>query len=430
MTGSALSQPSRVSAYIALYFLLFIVLPILLVKIGLVHLGPVFLFYCACALIITLLYRNSASRKYKLEYMIDELQEKINIHTDQSLQEESFSRSLQTKISRYNSLKEIIEEVTRDLDIDSVATSLTSIASSVISNKNCTCLLYLIDTRHQKMVLIKTRKSDHEQVIKAKEGDIFDHWTMRHMSPLFIEDMKKDFRFDVEKLKAQEMRPIGSLVSAPFVSEQRFLGSLRMDSPEPNAFSQDDLRLLMAICDIGAVALENSELFKKTQSLAIHDSLTQLYTKGYFLERLREECKRSIRQAKPFSLLMLDIDFFKNYNDQFWHTAGDLVLTILSTNITGSLKDVNAVISRFGGEEFCVILDGVDKKQAMQIAETLRKRIEQEKLTLRRQETHITVSIGVSTFPADAIEQNELILKADKAMYEAKQKGRNKVVSA
>lgn len=430
MPGQARFQPSKVSAYLILYFFLFLVLPILLIKIGRVHQGPIFLFYCACILIATILYKNSAKRKYQLDYRVEELQERINIVSDQSLQEENTARALQTKISRYYSLKEIIEEVNRDLDIDSVANSLTSIASSVISNNNCTCLLYLIDTHHQKMILIKTRKSHQTQVIKTKEGDIFDHWVMRHLNPLFIEDMKKDFRFDVEKFKAQEMRPIGSLISAPFVSEQRFLGLLRIDSPEANIFSQDDLRLLMTVCDIGAVALENSELFKKTQDLAIHDNLTQLYTKGYFLERLKEECKRAIRQAKPFSLLMLDIDFFKNYNDQFGHTAGDLVLKKLSLNITESLKDINAVSCRFGGEEFCVILDGVDKQQATLIAEALRKRIEKEILVLRRQETHITASIGVAAFPTDAIEQSELILKADKAMYEAKRKGRNRVVSA
>jgi diguanylate cyclase (GGDEF)-like protein len=186
----------------------------------------------------------------------------------------------------------------------------------------------------------------------------------------------------------------------------------------------------MTICDIGAVALENSELFQKTQDLAIHDGLTQLYTKGYFLERLKEECRRSIRQATEFSLLMLDIDYFKNYNDQFGHTAGDLILQKLSACISATLKDLNAVASRFGGEEFCVILDGVDKKKATAVANAIRERVQEEKLVLRRQETHVTVSIGVATFPADAIEEHEVILKADKAMYEAKQKGRNRVVSA
>ena len=422
-------QP-KVSSYIVLYLLFFIILPITLLRIGRIHLGPIFLFYLACFFVIIMLIRRYSSKKYRLEYKIDEFQEKINILIDQGSQERKNTEAFQTKISRYNSLKEIIEEINRDLDLESVATNLTSIASSVIANNKCTCLLYLVDTKHQKLILLKTKKTDERLVIKAKEGDIFDQWVMKHMNPLLIEDIKKDFHFDTEKLKNLDLRPVSSLVSAPFISEQRFLGLLRLDSSEANFFTQDDLRLLVTLCDIGAVALENSELFQKTQDLAIHDSLTQLYTKGYFLERLKEECKRSIRQATEFSLLMLDIDYFKNYNDQFGHTAGDIVLHKLSSCITDSLKDFNAVASRFGGEEFCVILDGIDKKKAAAVANTIREKIEDEKLVLRRQETRVTVSIGVAGFPADAIEEQEIILKADKAMYEAKQRGRNKVVSA
>jgi diguanylate cyclase (GGDEF)-like protein len=430
MPDPAPSLPSKVTPYIALYFLLYILAPILLIKIGHVHLGPIFLFYLACLFIIFSLTRKYAYKKYQLDYKSGELQEKINILIDQLALGKKNTSALETKISRYNSLKEIIEEINRDLDLDSVAASLTSIASSAISGNNSVCLLYLIDTKRQKLTLIKTKKDAEGLIVKTKEGDIFDHWVMKHLNPLLIEDIKTDFRFDTEKLKAHDPRTISSLVSAPFVSEQRFLGLMRLDSPRPHFFSQDDLRLLVTICDIGAVALENSELFQKTQDLAIHDSLTHLYTKGYFLQRLKEECKRCIRQAAVFSLLMVDIDFFKNYNDQFGHTAGDLVLQRLSVNITESLKDLNAVASRFGGEEFCIILDGVDKKKALAAADALRQRIEKERLVLRRQQTHITVSIGISAFPDDAIEEHELILKADKAMYEAKQKGRNRVIGA
>jgi len=155
--------------------------------------------------------------------------------------------------------------------------------------------------------------------------------------------------------------------------------------------------------------------------------LTSLFTRGYFLEHLKEECKRGLRQDIIFSLLMLDIDYFKNYNDKFGHTSGDIVLRNLSHNITDFLKDSNSVISRFGGEEFCIILPSVHKSEAYKIADRLRKRIEEAKIILRKQETHITVSIGVANFPLDSSDTDELILKADKAMYEAKQKGRNRV---
>jgi diguanylate cyclase (GGDEF)-like protein len=288
----------------------------------------------------------------------------------------------------------------------------------------------LIDNQTYKPSLFKTKKEDKDLVIKTKEGDIFDLWVLRHTSPLLVEDIKKDFRFDLEKLKSQYQRPILSMISSPLISDHKFLGILRLDNPAPDFYSQDDLRFLVTICDLGALALEDGELFRKAQDLAVHDGLTSLYTKGYFLECLKEECKRNIREDKTFSLLMLDIDYFKNYNDKFGHTAGDIVLINLSHNIVKFLKSFGPVISRFGGEEFCIILPAMDKKNAYAIAEQLRAKIEKTKIILRRQETNITVSIGVATCPLDASEADELIFKSDRAMYEAKQKGRNRVINA
>ncbi len=429
MVDPARTPPAKIATYLFFFVFLYIFIPLYLHSAHLLF-RYVFLFYAGCILIVLILFKKYSDRKSRLEYQAQEIQEKINILSDKRAHEKQIIASLETKISRYNSLKEIIERINQDLDFDSVANSLTTIASSVISGNKCVCLLYLIDPQTQKLILFKTRKKDEQLIIKAKEGDIFDQWVLRHSNPLLVEDIKKDFRFDLERLKTQDLRPMSSLISAPFISGHRFLGILRLDSTEAGSFSQDDLRLLVTICDIGAVALENSELYKKTQDLAIHDSLTSLYTKRYFYERLKEECKRSIRQGTVFSLLVLDIDHFKDYNDKFGHTAGDLVLQKLSANIMGSLKDYNPLACRFGGEEFCVILDQVDKKGAMAAAEILRQAVEKERLVLRRQETKVTVSIGVAAFPVDAIEDNELLLKADKAMYEGKQKGRNRVVGA
>jgi diguanylate cyclase (GGDEF)-like protein len=245
---------------------------------------------------------------------------------------------------------------------------------------------------------------------------------------LLIEDIKKDFRFDLEKIEAKAyIRPISSLISSPLISEYKFLGILRVDNSISSLYSQDDLRFLTTISDLGAVALENGELFQRTRDLAIHDELTRLYTKGYFSERLKEECKKGLRQDITFSLLVLDIDYFKNYNDKFGHTSGDIVLKNLSHTMTDFLKDSNSIISRFGGEEFCIILPAKDKSGAYKIADELRVKIEKRKIILRKQETHVTISIGVASFPQDATDADELILRADKAMYEAKQKGRNRV---
>lgn len=388
------------------------------------------IFYLTIILIACYLFKRDYDRRHRLEFEIQNLQEKINILVNQNSEGLKNKVALQGKIGRYNNLKDILQKLSRSLALDSIADTLTTLTFSLIANNRGVCILYLIDNQTQKPNLFKTKKEDKNLIIKTKEGDIFDLWVLRHASPLLIEDIKRDFRFDLEKLKSQDARPISSLISSPLISAHSFLGILRLDNPLPDFYLQHDLRFLVTICDLGALALENSELFQKMQDLAIHDGLTLLYTKGYFLERLKEECKRGIRQNKPLSLLMLDIDYFKNYNDKFGHTAGDEVLKNLSRSILEFLKGSSSIISRFGGEEFCIVIPQADKKNAFCLAEELRAKIENTKIILRRQETNVTVSIGVATYPADAGDEDELIFKADRAMYEAKQGGRNRVAVA
>ncbi len=380
--------------------------------------------------IICLLVKKNFGQKYHIQYEIDTLNEKLNILFNQNSKETRSNLALQAKIIRYNSLHRIVEELNEKLDLDSVTDGLTSTAFSLIANHKGNCILYLVDNQTQGLGLFKARKENRDLIIKAKEGDIFDYWVMKHGTSLLIEDIKADFRFDTEKLKSADTRPIVSLISSALINDYRLLGILRLDNPSPNIYSQEDLRFLVTICDLGAVALENAVLFEETQELAIRDSLTSLFTKAYFLERLKEECKRATRQKETFSLLFLDIDFFKKYNDNFGHIAGDLVLSNLSRIMTEYLSEFSPILSRFGGEEFCVILPVKNKQSAYSIACRLRKRIEEEEIILRRQKTNITVSIGVANFPSDASDEESLIVKADKAMYDAKQAGRNRVKTA
>jgi len=422
---------NKVTQSILLIFVYFF-LPFQIVKIFPQHsFISIFIFYVISFIAILYLLRDNSDTRYRLAHKIEDLHEKLNIINDEKSRELKNKSALVERIRRYDNLKKIIEELNQHIDLDFVAEELVSIAFSAISGNKGVCILYLVDKQTQfKLRIFKAKKENDNLIIKAKEGDIFDFWVLRHTSSLLIEDIKKDFRFDPEKLKDYDERPISSLISVPLVSENRFLGILRLDSPDIGFYSQEDLRLLMTICDLGAVALENGELFKKTQDLAIHDELTLLYTKGYFIERLQEECKRSISRSQGLALFMLDIDYFKTYNDKFGHTAGDIVLRTLSRKIEGYLQDFNPIISRFGGEEFCIILPDMDKARAYQVAMSLRDKLEKTKIMLRRNETNITVSIGVAHFPSDAVQAQELISKSDRAMYEAKKRGRNQACLA
>ena len=127
---------------------------------------------------------------------------------------------------------------------------------------------------------------------------------------------------------------------------------------------------------------------------------------------------------------MIDLDNFKQYNDTFGHVAGDIVLKVIAKILGDVFNQPGNLVCRYGGEEFCVLLPDCSKDKAKQAANELRKRIEQEKIILRRQETTVTVSIGVASFPKDAQMKEELIYKADHALYKAKEQGRNRVCIA
>jgi len=392
-----------------------------------IQLGILFIFLLANILILIFQLRSFSSRSYQARALIENCQVQVNILNVENAKSREFSTSLKSRITRYDNLKKIIEDLNRSLLLDSVVDVLTQAVYSLISARRGRALLFLVNNQAQKLELVRSIKEDNDEVILAKDGDTFDQWVIRHSGPLLIEDLKTDFRFDADSSANPPLRPLSSIISSPLISHNSLLGLLRMEHRESGFFTQDDLRFLALVSDLGAVALENSLLFQKTQDLAIHDDLTRLYTRHYFLGRLNDEAKRCLRLDQNLSLLMIDIDFFKQYNDKFGHTAGDIVLKKISSLMKESLSQFNFLVSRFGGEEFMVMLSGLDKKKSLQAAEALRRRIEKEKISLRRQDTTVTVSIGVASMPLDTKDEDDLVLKADKAMYMAKQKGRNRV---
>ena len=288
-------------------------------------------------------------------------------------------------------------------------------------------LLFLVDADKQELKLLVSN-TKNEAVIKAKKGDVFDHWVLTHKKSLIIEDVKKDFRFPAEGI-VQAKGVFNSLISTSLVSENKVIGILRVDSANERAFSQDDLRLIDIIANLGAVAVQNSILYARTQELAIKDGLTGLKVRRFFMESFHREVKRAARKMEHLSLLILDIDHFKKYNDQYGHTAGDTVLKHLAEIITAQLDQAD-VAGRYGGEEMAILLWAKTNSEAVVQAEKIRRLISHRPITLRSHEANVTVSIGVSTFPEDAILEEDLIRVADARLYKAKAEGRDRVCSA
>lgn len=177
------------------------------------------------------------------------------------------------------------------------------------------------------------------------------------------------------------------------------------------------------------LTLRRSILFKEIEELSRIDGLTSLYLRRYIIKKLQEETIRAYRYNTVYSVLMIDIDFFKKINDTYGHLIGDKVLVELSKLFQETIKG-KGLISRWGGEEFLILLPYTDKKTAHKIAEELRKKVEDNKFYLDSFVINFTISIGISTFPEDGIDFNQIITVADSMLYEAKKLGRNKVVSS
>jgi diguanylate cyclase (GGDEF)-like protein len=186
--------------------------------------------------------------------------------------------------------------------------------------------------------------------------------------------------------------------------------------------------MLDIIGELTALALENARLYRQTEELAIKDSLTGLYVNRYFKERLDEEIKRALRSDISFAFLMMDIDDFKGFNDKNGHIAGDAVLKKIG-EILSSKASPGDIVARYGGEEFAFLTLNCDRKQAVELAENIRKEVETTPVLIRRKKCSVTMSVGVAMFPGDAKMKEDVIWEADTCLYKAKSGGKNKVCS-
>jgi len=379
-------------------------------------------------LILFLISRKNRNKVDLLTIKKQDLLEKMNLLEESINKEKALVSALEKKNSRYALLKQALDKFNQTLILEDLGETVVE-ESFALFGKNSTIIVYLINRENNKLEVLSSRKVNSDIIIKEKHGDVFDEWVLKHNQVLLIEDTNKDFRFDPELIKNTISRNLGSVMIAPLVTPNRFIGLIRIESELVSKFSSEDLRFLSTIASLISVSLENSILYERTEELAIRDGLTGLYLRRFLDERGAEEMQYALKQKYELSLLMLDIDYFKSYNDRFGHRSGDIVLMHIADLLKGIFNSQNIIVSRFGGEEFCVLLPMTKKKEASKIAENLRKGIQDGVIFLRREPVKLTVSIGVATFPADGNSWLDLVKQSDAAMYKAKQNGRNKVCS-
>ncbi|OGX18301.1 MAG: hypothetical protein A3K83_03655 [Omnitrophica WOR_2 bacterium RBG_13_44_8b] len=225
----------------------------------------------------------------------------------------------------------------------------------------------------------------------------------------------------VQMLKSDE------LVLIPLKAKDKVNGVIVADNfITKKPITKDDLRMLIMLSNQAGLAIENSQLYEKTVMRAHMDSLTELWNHGYFQYLLQTEIEKTRAAKNYFTLIMLDIDDFKVYNDSLGHQAGDRILKELAFVLKNQSRKMDYVC-RYGGEEFTIILPQTENKEAFMIAERLRMDIEKHAFTHEEilPQKKLTVSIGLGTFPDDGLSAAEIISASDKRLYEAKKRGKN-----
>lgn len=245
--------------------------------------------------------------------------------------------------------------------------------------------------------------------------------------PLLVQDWLADgapYNTVAKRIGADMLSYLG----VPMLAEDRVIGVISVQSARPMAFTLHDERLLSALAAQTAMAFENAQLHQQVQEQAKLDSLTQIYNQGYFVELAQLASAAADMNTHPVSLIMMDIDHFKAYNDTYGHVAGDNVLRLVADVLRSNTKSTDAT-GRWGGEEFALLLPGAGLAEAQKVAKRIQKAI--AKLHPTDGQGNLiptpTISQGISSYPYPSTSLNQLIEHADAALYYAKEHGRNQL---
>lgn len=246
--------------------------------------------------------------------------------------------------------------------------------------------------------------------------------------PLLVNDIERDGR--VEPTNRPRFRT-KSFISVPLAFKGDVFGVLNLSDKRDNRiFVKEDLEILSTLTGHAAAIIHRSRQMARTElleQLSITDPLTELYNRRFLEKRMHEELNRCLRQDQPLTVMLIDLDHFKCYNDSCGHMDGDLALKKTSRILRSCVREMD-VVTRFGGEEFCILLPGTAKEEALTVAERIRLGIEHE--PIRGEEMlpggRLTSSIGLASFPDDGTTAHALLHAADVALYRAKHLGRNR----
>lgn len=354
---------------------------------------------------------EAAQNEIKTQY--DKLKE-----TNHKL-EETNSR-LTNSIAEFYTLQQISEAIGSIFDINELLKFVNDVILGVMGVNYSTIVLF----DHK-----KNRLKVHFTNVKEKEdlAILSDNINCKFLLDI-LDSEKTLLENDVvpEKYEFIKDRVIGSFICIPLSSKSRKFGLLIIEHKYKNTFTKENLRLVTTICKSVSMAIENAELYASMQVLATIDGLTGVFNRVYFNQKFESEFNLAKELNYELTLVILDIDHFKKFNDTYGHLFGDVVLKSVAQTVKNILRSTDT-IARFGGEEFVIILPRTSIKTAYEKVELLRRKIAENIVTDNLVSASVTASFGIASFPETSKNLNEIIKDADDALYRAKDNGRNRI---
>ena len=265
------------------------------------------------------------------------------------------------------------------------------------------------------------------EIVNANDG--LSSWIVEHRTPLLIQDLRKELdKLPVRPIMVGEKQLSRSWLGVPMQTENELIGLLAVASYKPNMFNKTDQLLLEQIAQQAVLSILNARSYQEVARQAKLDSLTGVSNHKHLIESLYEEAESALTTLTPLSMIMLDIDHFKQYNDTYGHVVGDEVLRLTVQAISSNIKKTDTV-GRWGGEEFGIILPNATTTQSNMIANRIRRTLSELPLFNIEGKTipKPTISQGIANMPEHTTDPDELVIIADRALYRAKDKGRDQV---
>ena len=363
----------------------------------------------------------------EMELIHNELQLKAQVES-QKLQIEATNRNLEVRLRELTLLFDITRTINSTLELGELIKLITELVGVTLGFQEFAVLL--LDEPRDELVVEASYgfpETAHIEGMRLKVGDGIAGRAAQTGEPILVPDLAREPKY--LHYRGQHHSK-GSFLAMPLKYKDRILGVLNFNMPTADAFRRDEVRLLTSVANQAAMAIVNARLYQQTVELSLTDALTGTSNRRHLFSRLEMEVTRAQRFGNDLSLVMIDIDHFKLYNDRNGHPAGDDVLKGVAASLLRNVRKIDTV-ARYGGEEFAVILPQIRREEAVTVGDKLRRAVSSIDFPSADQQPggRITISIGIAHCPGDAQDLGGLVGCADDALYAAKNGGRDRLVA-